>query len=157
LVFFWADSAEVANLDIGRVGLAMGTSTALIAARPFPLEQRLCDWLFQMYSLGATNSSVSIGQAYSSSQALAALAFRAPMRVAPIGSVSAAGDFALVNATASASNAATAVAFSGPTTTNTRLDFSGSSGLLAGNATMIQDTGGLGNARIYLDARIPPA
>jgi hypothetical protein len=71
--------------------------------------------------------------------------------------VSAAGDFALVNATASASNAATAVAFSGPTTTNTRLDFSGSSGLLAGNATMIQDTGGLGNARIYLDARIPPA
>jgi hypothetical protein len=157
LVFFWADSAEVANLDIGRVGLAMGTSTALIAARPFPLEQRLCDWLFQMYSLGATNSSVSIGQAYSSSQALAALAFRAPMRVAPTGSVSAAGDFALVNATASASNAATAVAFSGPTTTNTRLDFSGSSGLLAGNATMIQDTGGLGNARIYLDARIPPA
>jgi hypothetical protein len=157
LVFFWADSAEAANLDIGRVGLAIGTSTALIAARPFPLEQRLCDWLFQMYDVFATNSSVSVGQAYSSSQALSALVFRAPMRIVPIGSVSAGSDFACVNASASAANACTSVAFSGTTKTNARLDFSGSSGLAAGNCTMIQLNGSASDAKIYLDARIPPS
>jgi hypothetical protein len=157
LVFFWVDSAEAANLDIGRVGLAIGTSTALIAPRPYPLEQRLCDWLFQMYDVFATNSSVSVGQAYSATQALAALVFRAPMRIAPTGSVSAGSDFACVNATASSANSCAAVAFSGTTKTNTRLDFSGSSGLVAGNCTMIQLNGSASDAKIYLDARITPA
>ena len=93
----------------------------------------------------ATNSSVSVGQAYSTTQALAALVFRAPMRIVPTGSVSAGSDFACVNASASAANACTGVAFSG------------SSGLVAGNCTMIQLNGSASDAEIYLDARIPPA
>jgi hypothetical protein len=156
LIFFWADSAGAAHLDIGRVQLVPGSSAALLPPRPQGIEKSLLDELFQDYDVFSTNSSVSVGQAYSTTQALAALVFRKKFAKTPTGSVSAGSDFACVNATASAANACTTVAFSGTTKTNTRLDFSGSSGLVAGNCTMIQLNGAASDAKIYLDGRITP-
>jgi hypothetical protein len=120
-----------ATFYITGVQLEQNTSATPFERRLYNQELANC----QRY-LPKFNSSVGMGQAYTTTKALVQVSFLVSTRVAPTGiTVSAAGDYRQLSS-GGGGLTTTVVAFSGADITGATLDTTVASGLTAGNATL---------------------
>jgi hypothetical protein len=120
-----------ATFYITGVQLEQNTSATPFERRLYNQELANC----QRY-LPKFNSSVGMGQAYTTTRALVQVSFLVSTRTAPTGiTVSAAGDYRQLSS-AGGGFTTTVVAFSGADTTGATLDTTVASGLTGGNASL---------------------
>lgn len=122
--------------------------------RPFEQELMLCKRHLQRIPgmAAAANVLLGVGQAYSTTNAVAYLQYACEMRAAPTLAVSSAAHFSAVDATFSTAIAATALSLAYTGLDRTRLSVTVASGLAAGNATMILSN--TTSATLDLNARL---
>ena len=147
----WSDSQFAVNdtLSLAEAGLYYGPSTGW-RARSAQQELALCARYAWVVNAG---NVIAFGQAYSTTAAFVTLPLPSPMRAAPTGSLSAAGDFNLLKADASAQAVTSLAATTGGVGLNiVQLNFTVASGLVAGNGTGLQRANA--NAKIYLTAEL---
>lgn len=128
-----------ATFYITGVQLEKGSTATSFDYRPYTTELSLCQRYLPAWRANEAGNGYGFnGQAYSTTQALIILPFNVPARTRPTGIVvSSSSDFGLLNTNATALNAAGTVSFNQSTNFALMVGVSGSSGIVAGNATMM--------------------
>lgn len=138
IIFFWTEATAAQNvtLDLAKVSLKLGAVANPYYPRPYQAEFNLCLRYYWKVIRTATGEAIGIGQCTSTTAAQIFMEYPVTMRVAPTFPVSAVGNFRI-----------TAADFSQIDTTNltatldgavnTRLIATVASGVVAGNATIL--------------------
>ena len=128
-----------ATFYITGVQLEKGSTATSFDYRPYTTELSLCQRYLPSWRANESGNGYGFnGQAYSTTQALIILPFNVPARTRPTGIVvSNSSDFGLLNTLATSLNAAGTVSFNQSTNFALLVGVSGSSGVVAGNATMM--------------------
>jgi hypothetical protein len=147
-------SVRITELDIRATpGIASGInySPPPPELRPIGIEMPFC--LRYLYVvLGAGGGNLILGQCGGPTTAWCIVSFPQPMRVVPTFSYSAVTDWTLLNGPVNASLPVTAMAFNNKSTTMGGIQTTVSSGLVAGNATMMQSSGA--SAALFFSAEL---
>lgn len=147
VVFGWTPTGTATNdyIEIELLQVEPGAVATTFERRHIALEESLCHYYFQRLSSPAAYTQFGVGNASSSSAALALVRFRRAMRSPP--TVTTSGNFALGRVAAAAS--LSSFSFIGNTSLDAALFSStGSSGLVAGESVrLISDN----NTSAYID------
>ncbi len=152
-LMFWTYSTQAQNvtLDIGKVQLEIGSSATPLAFRSIQDELNLALRYFKRFSDGVGQYLVIV-QAVSATDTIGPILFVPHMRIAPSIAVSAAGDFALRDASGTPLTC-TAVTLISANTRTARLRGQVTTGLVAGNATSFESQSA-GSPTLDLSARL---
>ena len=128
-----------ATFYITGVQLEKGSTATSFDYRPYTTELSLCQRYLPTWRANESGNGFGFnGQAYSTTQALIILPFNVTARTRPTGIVvSNSSDFGLLNTLATSLNAAGTVSFNQSTNFALMVGVSGSSGIIAGNATIM--------------------
>lgn len=143
------------GLHIAAGAQIMAASELARLLRTYETEFSLCCRYFWAINKNGLSSGIfAFGQAFSTTSAFFLFHCPVPLRAAPSGSLSAAGDFALLQAGAaqSAVTSLGGVQDSDIDATWMRLNIISAGGLVAGNASGFQGVNA--NARVYISARL---
>jgi hypothetical protein len=129
------------------VQLEKGSTATSFDYRPYGTELQLCQRYYEEQSYQGGNMMLTINQAYSTTATFGSFFYKVKKRTAPV--VSASGTtIAALNATAS--SAGGTIGFSEISEDGTRVNITGASGLVAGNASAVY----FSYAKIKMDAEL---
>ena len=129
------------------VQLEKGSTATSFDYRPYGTELLLCQRYYEEQSYQGGNMMLTVNQAYSTTATFGSFFYKVKKRTAP--TVSASGTtIAALNA--SASSAGGAIGFTETTEDGTRVNITGASGLVAGNASAVY----FSYAKIKMDAEL---
>lgn len=135
-------SSDTYDVYISGVQLELGSAATLFSRSGGTMagEVASCQRYFNRAINGSINGNyrLSGGQAISTSAAEINYSFPVPMRTSPTLSVSSASHFMVINSTGGVAGYPTGLSGGILTPTNARVDATGASGLIAGNATSLQ-------------------
>ena len=129
------------------VQLEKGSTATSFDYRPYGTELQLCQRYYEEQSYQGGNMMLSINQAYSTTATFGSFFYKVKKRAAP--TVSASGT-TIVALNASASSAGGTIGFTETSEDGTRVNITGASGLVAGNASAVY----FSYAKIKMDAEL---
>jgi hypothetical protein len=134
---------------VGSVQLEKGSTATSFDYRPYGTELQLCQRYLPTWSPSSSAyGAVGSGMCYATSAGFIFVGFQVPPRIPPTGLTGTASNFRVYQAAGSAVSP-TALAFNTSSYLGANMQFTGASGLVAGNATIMEATVGGGSVILF--------